>query len=448
MDSRELSLNIISDVLEKGKYSHNMLNKTLTYHGYLEKRERSFITRLCEGTIEKKLTLDYIINHYSKIRIDKMRPVIRNILRMGIYQMIYMDQVPASAACNESVKLVKKRKLVQLSGFVNGVLRAISRDIDKLPESILEGLDEIEQLSVRYSVPVWIIEKYMDFYGKLMTEEILKGYTTENKLTIRCNLNNCTMMELKASLEQEGVIVEPAKYFAYALKISGFDTLNELTAFKNGWFQVQDESSMFVGEMGRIKEDMFILDLCAAPGGKSLHYADRIGMIRSGHIEARDFSEEKLRLISENVDRNKVDCISVRQADATVLDETMIDKADLVLADLPCSGLGILAKKPDIRYQMTAEKQNQLVQLQKSILNNAVRYVKPGGTLVYSTCTINKAENENMVGYITDRLGMKTVDISDMLPDNIKCLTATEGYIQLLPGIHGMDGFFIAVFKK
>lgn len=447
MDSRELSLDIVIDILEKGKFSNSMINRALNYNGYLEKRERSFITRLCEGTVERKITLDYIISHFSKTAPEKMRPQIRNILRLGVYQLLYMDSVPASAACNESVKLAKKKGFHTLAGFVNGVLRQISRQ-ENLPESLLKEESEITVLSVRYSVPEWIADYYLKHYGIIQAEEILKGYFTDNRISVRCNLSKITPEALRKRLEEEGVAVEPGLYFDYALRLSDMDSITSLKAFQEGLFQVQDESSMFVGHFADITPGMTVLDVCAAPGGKSLHIADKMAVAGGGRVISRDFSEQKLKLINENFERNGFVNYIAEVADATVFDESLTEKADLVICDLPCSGLGIMAKKPDIRYNMTPKNRKELSALQRKILNNAVRYVKPGGQLIYSTCTIGKDENEGNADYIAGSLKLKPCNLTEKMPKGLCIKSSADGYIQLLPGVHGTDGFFISVFRK
>lgn len=447
MNARELSLDIIIEILEDGKFSNNMINRALNHNGYLEKRERSFITRLCEGTVERKITLDFIIENFSKTPLNKMRPQIRNILRMGVYQILYMDSVPASAACNESVKLTKKRGFAQLSGFVNGVLREVSRH-EGMPESIMGDMPEERAMSILYSVPEWIVRYFLDHYGRIMTEEILKGYFTENRISIRCNVARILPERLKERLIKEGADVREGSWFPYAFSISGISSISDMQSFREGLFQVQDESSMFVGHLGTVKKDMVVLDLCAAPGGKSLHYADRISLAGGGKVISRDFSDKKLDLIKENFARCGFRGFEAEVKDATEFDCSMEGKADLVICDLPCSGLGILAKKPDIRYNMTPENQTRLADLQRNILANAVKYVKPGGELIYSTCTINKGENEGIAYYIEHKLGLSAVDLTDRLPAGVSFASAKDGYIQFLPGIHKTDGFFVSVFRK
>jgi 16S rRNA (cytosine967-C5)-methyltransferase len=442
---REIAFDILNDILEKGSFSHTVMANTLSQNQHLKKQDRAFITRLCEGTLERIITLDYLLNQYSSVKVSKMKPVIRNILRMGLYQIKYME-IPPSAACNESVKLAKKRGFTGLSGFVNGVLRSIIREPDKakLPE---ESKDKVLYLSITYSFPDWLIREWMNQYDYDIVKQMLEGFLDSSKETsIRCNLNKITVSELKEELAQSQVKISEGEYLPYALKISEYNYLNQLTPFLNGCFQVQDESSMLVGELAKANPGDYVIDVCAAPGGKTLHIAET--MEGSGHVEARDVSQHKVTLIEDNIKRLSYKNITARVWDALILDEESVSKADLVIADLPCSGLGVIGKKPDIKYNMTAEKQKSLVQLQREILKVVTQYVKPGGILMYSTCTIHPGENEENVTWLLEHFDFEPESLEDVLPPKLKSLTAKKGYIQLLPGIHGTDGFFIARLKK
>lgn len=442
---REIALDILSDILEKGSFSHMVMGNTLNQYQDLSKQDRAFITRLCEGTLERIITLDYLLNQYSSVKVTKMKPLIRNILRMGLYQIKYME-VPASAACNEAVKLAKKRGFTGLSGFVNGILRSIIREPDKarLPE---ESKYKAGYLSITYSFPDWLIEEWLKHYNYDTVKQMLEGFLSSSKETsIRCNLNKNSVKELKEELLQNQVKISAGEYLPYALKISEYNYLNQLTPFLKGCFQVQDESSMLVGALSGVKPEDYVIDVCAAPGGKALHIAELIK--GSGHVEARDVSQAKISLIEDNILRLGYKNITAKVWDALTLDEESLYKADLVVADLPCSGLGVIGKKPDIKYNMTAEKQKALIQLQRDILKVVTKYVKPGGILMYSTCTIHPEENEGNVNWLLEQFEFEAESLEEFLPPDLKIATAKKGYIQLLPGIHGTDGFFIARLKK
>lgn len=389
MNVRELALEVLLEI-EKGEKSHLILRSVLEKYQYLTKQERAFLTRVTEGTVERRLELDYIINQYSKVKVKKMKSVIRNLLRLAVYQMKYMDNVPDSAACNEAVKLAVKRGFGNLRGFVNGVLRNIARNLDHIEYP--EKEQTIPYLSVMYSMPEWIVKMWVSDYGREKTEEILQNFYIERPTTIRINENQISKMALIDKLEREGVKVEEHPFLQSALLISNYDYLGALDSFLEGDFQVQDAASIQVAESAGIKGDDYIIDVCAAPGGKALHAAQILN--GTGFVEARDLTEYKVSLIRENIWRMGFTNIEAVQQDATIYDEASEAKADVIIADLPCSGLGVLAKKTDLKYKMTPETEKEVAELQRQILKTVHRYVKPGGTLIYSTCTICKSENE------------------------------------------------------
>lgn len=426
---RELVLDILIEVNEKDKYSHLMIREVLSKYQYLEKKERAFLTRLAEGTIEHGIELDYIIGSFASVKVNKMKPLIRNLLRMSVFQLKYMDSIPDSAVCNEAVKLAKKRGFAKLSGFVNGVLRNIARGLGELqyPD---EQKEPEHFLEVTYSVPRWMIAQWMADYGYEQTKSICASFLEEKPITIRTNLTRCTPKELRERLEAEGVSVEAVESLPYAFAISGFDYLQSLEAWREGLFYVQDLSSMMVAETAEPKAGDYIMDVCAAPGGKSSHLAEKLD--GTGMVEARDLTEYKVSLIEENIARHGLSNMTAVLMDATCYDKESVEKADILICDLPCSGLGVMGKKTDIRYKMTQDKQAQLVELQRRILDTVYSYVKPGGTLVYSTCTINKAENEGNVNWFAQK------------HPEYELLSSK----QMFPGESCNDGFFIAKLKR
>lgn len=443
--SRELILGILLEVTRDGQYSHIALSNVLSKYQYLDKKERAFITRVTEGTLEHMIEIDYIINQFSNVKVNKMKPVIRCILRSAVYQLKYMDFVPDAAVCNEAVKLAEKKGFRTLKGFVNGVLRNIARNLDNI--TYPDKTDDINFLSIRYSMPVWILKQWLACYDKETVEKMLEDFLKEKPTTIRCNLNIMSKEELKQSLEKEGVHVENHPYLPYALWISSYDYLADLESFREGAFYVQDISSMLVAHIADPKEEDAVIDVCAAPGGKSLHIAELLH--GSGQVEARDLTDYKVGLIQKNIFRSGAPNIEAVKWDATVLDEASVEKADIVVADLPCSGLGVLGKKTDLKYKMTQETQKELVMLQREILSKVQSYVKPDGTLIYSTCTIHAGENmENVHWFLKEYPQFELVPIEDYLCGELKESVQEEGCLQLLPGIHKSDGFFIAKFRK
>lgn len=448
---RAVVLDILTEIEKEGEFSHITINNALLKYQYLDRTQRAFINRLSLGTIECRIEMDYILNQYSKTPVNRMKLLIRRIMRMAVYQIIYMENVPDSAACNEAVKLAAKRGFTGLKGFVNGVLRNISRNKDNItyPDKAKETK---KYLSVKYSMPEWIIELWNTNMSYEEIEDILAGMKKDKKTYIRCNTLKGSTDYIKKILEEEGVTVTEVSGLSYAYEISGYDYLTALKSFNEGLYQIQDISSMMAGEYVKPSTDSLIVDVCAAPGGKSINAALKLaeaaydnkdipesGISKevlkgiTGRVIARDVSDYKASLIDDNVARLGIPYIDVEVHNALEFDEELEGKADIVIADLPCSGLGIMGRKPDIRYNITKEKIDDIISLQRDILKVVSRYVKTGGTLVYSTCTINRAENEDNADWICNTLGF-----------------SKDGeYRQMLPSAKAdNDGFFVAGLIK
>ncbi len=437
---REIILDILMEVLEKNQYSHLVLSQALSKFQYLEKADRSFIKRIVDGTVEYRLQIDYVLNSYSRTKVNKMKPVIRTILRMAVYQILYLDRVPDSAACNEAVKLAEKRGFHGLKGFVNGVLRNISRNKETL---------EFPDDSIRFSCPQWILDLWKESMDEDTMKKVLQAFLEKRTLMARCNLNRASMEEICASLREQGVDAIPAAKDASVLALNGVDYLESLDAFRNGWIQIQDLSSSLAGDAAGIKEGDYVLDVCGAPGGKSLHAADLLK--GTGHVTVRDISDYKVSLIEENIERSGFANLTAEVWDALEFDPESEASADVVIADLPCSGLGIIGRKPDIKYNASPEKLHEVAGLQRDILSVIWRYVKPGGTIVFSTCTINPEENEKNREWFLQNFPFEPVDMTGRLGSAFEGgseKTIKEGYIQLLPGVHPCDGFFISVMRR
>lgn len=426
---RELVLGVLLSVTRDGEYSHIALKNTLDKYQYLEKQERSFLTRVCQGTLENMIWIDYCINQFSTVKVNKMKPIIRTILRSSVYELRFMDSVPESATVNEAVKLAEKKGFRNLKGFVNGVLRNISRNLTniKLPDP---AADLTGYLSVRYSMPEWIAEELLGQYGAEQTEQILAAFLADMPTGIRFNPARISREELTKRLTEEGALVQEIAEVPCGLFISGYDHLESLPSFRQGLFYVQDISSMQVALNSGVKEGDHVLDVCAAPGGKSIHMAELLN--GTGMVEARDLTPGKVALIRENIERVGLTNIRAACADARKLRHEDEETADIVIADLPCSGLGVIGKKADIKYKITPQKQKELVLLQREILNVVSRYVKAGGTLMYSTCTINREENEENVRWFLQ-------EHKDFYLENEKLLLPRAGW---------QDGFYLARIKK
>lgn len=428
VNERELVLDMLLQITRDGEYSHIVIKNVLDKYQYLDKRERAFITRVVNGTLERMIEIDYIINQFSKVKVNKMKPVIRTIIRSSVYQMKYMDSVPDSAICNEAVKLAGKRGFVNLKGFVNGVLRNISRNLDKI--SYPDEKDKAAYISVKYSLPEWLVKQWLKAYDEETVEMIGSAFLEEKPLTVRFNEHKIKKADLIEILKKEGVTVGEVLEIPCALYLSGYDHLSALPSFCKGLYQVQDLSSMQVALWSEVEEGDQVLDVCAAPGGKSIHIAELLN--GTGHVEARDLTEYKVDLIRANIERSGLTNIDAVCQDATVYDPEKKESADIVIADLPCSGLGVLGKKPDLRYKMNEKTEADLVDLQKQILSVVKAYVKPGGKLLYSTCTIHREENEGNVEWF-----LKEYPEFELVKEK-----------QMIPGKDAGDGFYIAILKR
>lgn len=442
---REIILSALMEIIEEEQYSHVVLREVLEKYQYLEKRERAFITRVTEGTLENLIQIDYIIERFSTVSVVNMKPVIRTVLRMSVYQLKFMDGVPDSAVCNEGVKLVQRKGFYSLKGFVNGVLRSVARNLDKVIYPLAES-HPLDYLSITYSMPEWILQQWLEVYDFDTVEKICRDPHREKMTSVRCNLDKASKEQIIESLRKQEITVKEVPYLDYALEIGDYNYMKAVEAFKKGWFQVQDVSSMLVAEAAAPKWGDYCIDVCAAPGGKSLHLADMLK--GSGFVEARDLTDYKVHLMQENIDRIGNINMSARVMDATVFDPESVEKADILLADVPCSGLGVIGRKADIKYKMTPAKQTEIVKLQRKILDTVQSYVKKGGVLIYSTCTIAPAENQYNVKWFLENYPFRLESIDPYLCDELKGKTTQAGYLQLLPGVNESDGFFIARLKR
>ena len=446
MNARDLVLSMLKEIYAGNEFSHILLKQVLDKYDYLEGNEKAFMKRLTEGTLERTIELDYIINQFSNTPVNKMKPLIRALMRMSVYQILYMDSVPDSAVCNEAVKLAALHKFTSLKGFVNGVLRNIARNKENIvyPEKEKEF---IPYMSVRYSLPTWMVEHFVAEYGEEKAEKICKGLLQEKPVTVRVkeSLTTDEKQQLAEGWKQQGVLVQQHSYLPYAYVLEKTEGVKNLTGFEEGEFQVQDVSSMLVAHVAGVKQGMQILDVCAAPGGKATHAAEKLN--GTGQVVARDLTEYKVNFILENADRLQLLNLWAEEWDACVFDETKEEWADVVFCDAPCSGLGIMGKKRDIKYRLTPDALKDVQGLQKQILNTVWKYVKKDGILMYSTCTINKEENEKQVQWMVENLPFEVVSMKAELPEEIKAEEGEYG-LQLLPGIHKTDGFFLCKLRR
>lgn len=425
---RKIALEILNEISGKGAYSNLALGRKLR-----ESRvDEAFVRRLVYGVLEKRLYLDYVLRFFIRTPLEKMRFSTLNLLRLGVYQIMFMDSVPAYAAVDETVRLSKTAARGQ-SSFVNGVLRNVMRKAGEIPLPDPEK-DFLEWLSVSCSYPKWLLGYWAKAYGKAFARKLAEAGNETPPFTIRVNRLKTDRERLAEQLAEDGFETEKAKNSSQALFVMGkaqmSSSLLETKAFQKGYFQIQDESSMLAVECLDPRPGETVADLCAAPGGKTVYMAER--MENKGEILAFDLYPHKLELIQKNAYRHGVSCIRTQAADASVFQKDLEGLADRVLCDVPCSGLGVIRRKPEIKYQKRYEDILALAKIQKSILQCAAAYVKPGGYLLYSTCTVSPLENEEMV--------------RSFLNENRDFICEEETL--LTPFEQGTDGFFFCKFKK
>ena len=443
MKAREIALKVLTDMRNKGSYSNYTINKYLKE--ITNTMDENLVREIVYGVLENLTYIDYIISKLSKKKIDKIQPTILDILRIGVYQMAFTDKIPHRAAVNESVNLGKKYVHKGAAAFINGILRNFSRRKDELMK--IDVKDKLDFLSIRYSHPAWIINRWIDAYGEDFTESLLIANNSKPKLNLRVNTLKTDRDILIKALSERGYIVSKTKYAKDGIVVDNPVRITEIQEFKEGHFIIQDESSMLVGQVANPKEYSVILDLCSAPGGKATHLAQI--MNNKGRVICWDIYKHKLDLIKENANRLGISIIETKLQDAQILNEDMIGIADICLVDAPCSGLGIIRRRPEIRWNRSIENIEELCMIQKNILDNASKYVKPGGYIIYSTCTIEEKENLDMVKKFINENKEFTLSAFDQLIDSREYMaSAKNGYIQMFPNLHGTDGFFIARIQK
>jgi 16S rRNA (cytosine967-C5)-methyltransferase len=423
----------------------------------MDSRDRAFASAATYGTLARILSIDALLARFSRTPIDKLQPWVRTVLRLGFWQLCFSRSVPPSAACDTSVDLARKFANAGAAGYVNAVLRSAARtpDVARFPED--EPSDapakRAASLSVRRSLPAWMAGRLISAYGP-EADSLAAAFLEAPKTSVRTNSLKTTPARLSSRLAEEGVPNTPGGFMeeALSLDLSGHP-VPRIPAFREGWFFVQDEAAMLVTQIADPKPGESVLDVCAAPGGKTTHLAER--MANRGRIVAYDSQEGRIGLIRDNCARLGITCVETGVRDATepAGERTLYD---LVLVDVPCSGLGLLAKKPEIRLNMTEARADALPALQRNILAAAAGNVRPGGRLVYSTCTVLPEENAGMIdSFLADHPGLFVSDpFEGLIPERLAAIDPTltvqarAGRIQLLPNRHGCDGFFIARLRR
>lgn len=442
--AREAALKILIEINEKGAYSNIALNKYFSSEE-LRDIDRSFVTELVYGTVKWKLTLDRVIAAYSNMKMEKLSPWILNILRLGAYQILYMTRVPHSAACNESVNLAGRYGHKASAGFVNAVLRNIARNGAWVAVPSKEQ-DLTGYLSVRYSYPKWLVEKYIGLFDTEFAEGLLDAGNGTPELTLRANTLRVTPEELIEALKKEDVDAVAGKYVREAVVLKSTTAVAKLKAFQEGLFQVQDESSMLPVIVLAPEAGETIMDACSAPGGKTTHMAQL--MQNKGTIIARDIHEHKLKLIDSAATRLGIHIVKSELHDATLPDRLQERAFDRILLDAPCTGLGIIRRKPDIKWARQTRDIESIAALQKTLIQAVSGALKPGGIMVYSTCTVLPEENEEIIrSFLENNEDFFAEDITPFLPTAL-AVHVKDCALQLYPNRDGIDGFFMARLRR
>lgn len=401
--AREMTLKILFEIEEKKAYSNIILDEYLNKNREkLSLKDVNFISILIYGIVTWRLTIDTIIQKHSKINLKKISPYVINILRIGIYQIIFLDKVPKSAAVNESVNLSKKYAY-KSAGFVNAILRKVDK-IDYTELSTIENVQE--RISKQYSLPLWIVTKFIEQYGVNQTEKIAEHSNEIPSLTIRVNTLKISIDDLLIELEKRNIGYQKLETNNF-IKINNIKNLSQLDLFKKGFFTIQDEGAGEIVNVLNPQAGDIILDACAAPGGKTTYIAEI--MKNNGEIIAWDLHEHRVKLIKETTKRLGINIITTEVKDASKFDEKYCEKFDKILLDVPCMGLGVMKRKPDIKWQRNEKDIEELSKVQLEILLNCSRYLKQNGILVYSTCSLLKEENEKIIEKFVQSANYKVI---------------------------------------
>ena len=434
MTAREVALRALVACEQQGAWSDGFLKKTLRSAG-LDSRDAALATRLCFGVLQNQLLLNDYLSRLSTVKLEKMEPAIRNILQLGAYQVLFLDRVPDHAAVSEAVDMARKSsRNPRSAGLVNGVLRSLIRQKD--------SLEPPKDPAIRYSHPQWLYQAFCQRLGREEAAALMATNNGEPPTCAQVNTTKATVEEVTDSLQAEGVEVQPHPWLPDCLLLSHTGSLEELTAFQEGLFYIQDAAAKLAVLAADPRRDMAVLDACAAPGGKS--FAAAVAMGDRGEVVSCDIHPHKEKLIQAGAARLGLTCIRTEVLDGKSCKEEFLDSFDLVIADVPCSGLGIIRKKPDIRYKAPKPLEN-LPQVQAAILDNVARYVRPGGVLLYATCTLLERENEGVVREFLDRCKDFTPE-RFQLPGGFE--DAETGMVTCWPHRHDTDGFFFAKLRR
>ena len=443
--TREVALKTLYKIDEEETYSNLALDEMIKQNkNKLDLRDIGLISEIVYGTVSWRFTIDEIIKKYSNIKMKKISPWILNVLRMGIYQIIFLDKIPKSAAVNESVNLAKRYGHKGSSNFVNAILRKVDK---KYIEEFNKIENNIERISKTTSTPEWIVEELLKEKNEKEVEEICKSFNIKPKTSIRVNRLKITKSELKEKLEERNINCQDGKLSDFIM-IDGLKDIENLDLFKEGYFTVQDESAGMASIVLNPLENEFVLDACSAPGGKTTHLAEI--MDNKGKIIAWDIYDHRLNLIKQNYKRLGIDIIETNLNDATIYKEEYFEKFDKILLDVLCLGIGVIRRKPDIKWQRQKEDINEITKIQMKILETCSKYLKKGGELVYSTCSIFEEENQHIIDEFLNKNSEYEISKYENIANNVEIsrYLVNNKYIKIYPN-NTNDGFFICkIYKK
>ena len=438
--SRQLALNALRDIERRGAYTDIALDRVLR-SGKLNPPDRRLVTELVYGIVRRKRSLDAIINQLGKKKAEQQPPDLRLILHLGLYQLRYLQQIPPSAAVNTSVELAKENGLKKLTGVVNGVLRQYGRLAAQTSDPLKLPTDPLKRLGILHSFPDWIVQLWRSQLSLEETEELCSWFNQPPTIDLRVNVLRTSVEEVELALKENNIAVTPLPHLPQGLRITGgVGSIQKLPGFQEGWWTVQDSSAQLVSHILDPQPGETIIDACAAPGGKTTHMAELMG--NQGQIWACDRAVKRLNKVTENSQRLRLNSISLSPGDSRSF--TQFEQiADRVLVDAPCSGLGTLHRRPDLRWRQTPEKVQELTTLQGEILGQAAKCVKPGGILVYATCTLNSSENEGVINsFLSSHPNWKVEPLAPNWP------VEPPGWLKIWPHRQQQDGFFMVKLKQ
>lgn len=472
---REITADMLVAVYKEKRKSHLVLKETLKKYSKLDLRDKNFIVINFKGVLENQIKCDFVISKFSKTKVNKIKPLVLCVLRIAAYEMLFLSDIPAHAIVNESVNIVKGRGLKGLVPYTNGVLRSLTKEISniKLPKIDYKKSNDdlIFALSINYSIPKWLVEHMSKEYDFDTLVKIYDYYSQKNDITLRIDKNKVSASKYLEMLSDYNKSISGVmqfglnKYIDYAINLKKVRNIEELPGYKEGLFFIQDISSMIVGEIAsklyKNDSELNILDLCASPGGKSIHLSQ---IFKNSKITSCDKSEGKLVRLNENIKRTKSGNVKAIVNDATQYNKYFEQKFDLIVVDAPCSGLGVIGSKADIKNNLNIETFESLQNIQKDILHQAIKYLKSGGYLIYSTCTLEKKENYDNLAVLLENSNIEKVNLSEIIPEKLKdewnsfkeiyckknniSTQNTDCFLQIVPGINDMSGFFICAIKK